>query len=251
MPKTVSEAIDWWLREEVRESNAGRNRILDNSVIDEFAKTRRAFMSDGSTNNMDSAKSRGHYDRFRLLFSIVDEGTLGNNDRLVGKIIHHSLMFVSGGFRSQCFLQAADAAEYAHLRFARNQETNGAAGVNIEGIVAGIDRDQLLGSRKQTVATIIATSGRINELIYKAHGDIYDWFAANPTRVLDRLGDDEPPVQAALRCQEAGITLAASHMLVAAWLRTDGLAAVPILEPKSISDAARDPIYPLAPDFVY
>lgn len=174
-----------------------------------------------------------------------------HDDYVAGKFILYSLMFVSGGFRTQCFLQASSPDQYEDLRFGRNDMVNGATGISIHQVLSEVvDPDRVLINPNNSVDRLLRTSTEANELIFGAHQVIYPWFKANPDRAHAALHQDEEPVQAMLVCQEAGLALAASHILVAASLRDGDLTAVPFLQPKSITDASRTPLYPFAPNFV-
>lgn len=175
--------------------------------------------------------------RFKRLMGIVDEPTL-REDFPVGKILHHSLMFVSGGFRTQCFLQAGGKSSYEQLRFGQDR----VVGIDLAETVA-----QTLEVRGEhtSAADLVSHSLHVNNEIAQTPQSIYEWFVNNPSYAYEPLEGDEPPVLSMLEVQRLSVGLAASYIAVAANLR-GGLELVPFLEPKSISDASDTPIYPLA-----
>lgn len=242
MSEVIVQGIDWWLREEVRESNAGRNVVLD-----DFSGMRESYLQNSGSNSMDAAKITSHFGRFNLLVNNVDAEGL-QRDFVAGKIIHHALMFVSGGFRTQCFLQAANQAEYEVLRFGRNSEPNGAAGVWIKDAVEATLGKDYVATPPQTlnIAQVLEESSKVNERIFENQLGIYGWLKSHPDHARSGLQEDSYPVELALDSQKAGLVLAISHIAVAASLREGKLSRVPVLEPKSISDVSSQPIYPFA-----
>lgn len=245
MAEQITQGVDWWLRAEVRESRDGRNRVLDSFDLARASYARAPY----DIGNIDAAKTRNHHARFNLLLEHVRPDDLCN-DYIAGKIIHHALMFVSGGFRTQSFLQARNQAEYEDLRFGRNKEANGAAGLPIEDIAAQALGDIAVHEQPDSIDldALMEQSRRANDEILLDHYRIYRWFNENPDRETDRIDSNEVPVRAVLDCQRNGLMLAVSHIAMAAESRNGNFERVPFLEPKSITDVSIQPIYPLDPN---
>lgn len=232
----ASAAIDNWLRQEVIESRDGRNKVLDTYV------ERRAGFADRTSMAAvaDLQKSSGHFTRYNRLLSLVDEATLRDEDYVVAKLIHHSLMFVSGGFRLEATLRAGTQAEYEELRFGGLDKPNGATSGAIDACVSSIFDDEL------DLQTYVEMNHELNEDIRANNLSIYAWFRDNPRRAYDALAVDDEPVEAMQYTQNSGLLLAASHIAIAASLRNSDLSAIPFLEPKSITDTSPTPIYPIS-----
>lgn len=225
----ASQALDVWLREEVEESNRGRNQFLD-----DFETTRRGLIQTSvGPDALDAKKSDAHYMRYKFLLEILDEDKLVNHDHAVGKLIHHSLMFTSGSFRLQSILRAGNQAEYEALRFGDLDEPNGATTVSIYDTVAAtfantqhLDFDAYLDMNRE-----------LNSEIHGGHKEVARWFLDNSGRTFEPLEAGEAPVVAMEAAQRSGLVLAASHICMASALRGVGVGEIPVLGPKSITDA--------------
>jgi hypothetical protein len=238
----ISRGIDIWLRQEVTESGEGRNQSLDS-----YPDMRQSYMAGEDGYTLDVAKAAGHYGRFKLALGNLDESELQPFSDFykfaVGKVIHHALMFVSGGFRTQAFLEASSQEEYNQNRFGRLNDYNGAIGINLDDHVGeGLKEIDALA----TMQGLKALSHAKNDEIYNQHRSIYAWFASHPEKHAAALGHDSDPVQAALAQQRLGLAIAVSHIAFFGNRIEGGFAQVPFLEPKGISDVSRQPIYPLA-----
>src|ERR1700756_3632356 len=110
--RAISWAIEEWLQREIDSSMSadGRNAYLDNWEV---------FWGDMSLpfddpGNQDAAKARSHYDRLNVSTLTAEQyPELSQDERFLARQLFFSLMFVSGAFRKQCFLQATSAEEYA------------------------------------------------------------------------------------------------------------------------------------------
>jgi hypothetical protein len=238
LTSAVSSGIDWWLREEVKESHQGRNRFLD-----DFDGMRASYLTGSEGYDMDVAKATGHYDRFRVLAeSVRPTDSPDENDKYkIGKVIHHALMFVSGGFRMQAFLQARSQTEYEHNRYDRVDEFNGATSVDLPQAVGRL----LLESDGITAFNDLKEYNlQHSDDIYKRRLEMYAWFSRNPERAEDALASQDLPIEIALETQQHGLAIAVGQIAFFG-RRLGGVEAVPFLEPKSISDVADTPIYPI------
>jgi len=220
----VSNGIDWWLREEVRQSHDGRNGYLD-----DYVKTRRGFaLPAADSKNMDAQKAAGHFKRYEMQLGTLNQDAL-RDDYLVGKFMLFSLMFVSGGFRGQCFFEAASQADYERLRFGDNDQPNGAAGISIYESVKRAFHNGLADSPDWD--SYLNTQHEGNKIVYEATTEVHEWFRDNPDRTFGSIQQGELPVENALVRQEVGLGLALSHIAIAQALRDGNLERTPFMHP--------------------
>ncbi len=236
----IGRGIDLWLRQEVTESNKGRNHFLDS-----YFDMRQSYILGEDSHNFDVAKTTSHHGRFKIAVENLDETQVFTDSYkfAVGKVIHHALMFVSGGFRTQAFLEASSQEQYIQNRFGRLNDYNGAIGLSlneqIDDVLCKIDAET-------SMQVLRGSSLAKNDEIYNQHRSIYAWFASHAEKLTTDLSRDSEPVQAALTQQKLGLAIAVSHIAFFGNRIEGGIARVPFLEPKSISDVSRQPIYPLA-----
>lgn len=232
--REIVAGLEGWLNDEIINSHVGRNQILDNwqQLREDIGKN----VTDPT--NQDSRKYTGHVHRFNILMTAVDADTLATNDFATGKAIHHSLMFVSGGFRKACALRAANQEEYEDMRLRGPQPLSTNLRQAIIKAKVGFAEDGVSFESLLNRATFL--SGRV----LRRHSSMNDWMQINPRELLQPQAVTSVPVEKANDIQSAGIELAGRLILFAAQVRKGGLAAVPILEPKSISDVSKRPIYP-------
>lgn len=237
----IANGVDKWLRDEVQESHDGRNRFLD-----DFAATRASYLTGTTAYDLDIAKIASHYGRFKLVAEGVASLSSKPNERgeyAIAKAIHHALMFVSGGFRTQAFLEASSQDEYEHNRFSRLHEFNGATSIDL---TTGIGELLVEASGISTAQELKEYSLDHNENIYAERPKMYQWFSDNPERAYHALSPNDLPVEIAVETQKRGLAIALGHIAFFGNRLEAGLAGVPFLEPKSISDVSPHPIYPLA-----
>lgn len=113
----IARVINDWLSDEINESSSIRNAYLDN--FDQL----RTEISDGNT---PTSKATSHFNRYEQTLKIYQAGM--SNDFFMGKIIHHSLMFVSGGFRRQSASESHTQQEY---RLNRRRAVSGVVMQNV------------------------------------------------------------------------------------------------------------------------
>jgi hypothetical protein len=232
--ETISGAIDQWLRDEVQESHAARNNYLDDYA--KFAAAYDTIITD--VENDDAKKAKSHYERFTRLMRLRQDPLNATDDFFIGKIIHHSLMFVSGGFRRECLFLANSQYEYEKLRFGQLEYTNSASSIDLPNAVT------LALAQANNSRDIIRTSVAINEEIYAKQQEADKWMLGNNKRLVDVEASDLP-VTISHEKQVLGINLAVGHIVMVAAERDGDLSRVPFLEAKSISDVSQAPYYPL------
>ena len=227
--------LEGWLREEVTNSHSGRNAVLD-----DWRQLREDIVRDiADPENQDSRKYHGHVQRFTILMEAVDDEVLETNDFVAGKAIHHALIFVSGGFRKVCALRAANQTEYEDMRLRGECPVNVDTGRAIIKAKVGHAEDGESFQSLQKRALFL--SGRI----LRRHDALSEWMQDNPKELFRPQALASRPVELARDIQETGLELAGRLILFAAQSR-GALEQVPTLEPKSISDVSRQPIYPFA-----
>lgn len=233
--ETISGAIDQWLRDEVIESHSGRNNFLD-----DYEKFAAVYDADTTVeNNDDAQKAQAHHSRFARLMAMRSDSHSAENDFFLGKIIHHSLMFVSGGFRRECLFLANIQYEYERLRFGQLEYISGASSIDIPNAVT------LALVQAKNNQDIIGTSLAINDEIYSRQQEAEEWMISNNKRLVDVEASDLP-VTISHERQVHGINLAVGHIVMIAAERGGDLSRVPFLEAKSISDVSQTPYYPLS-----
>lgn len=238
----ICTGIDSWLRAEISESHRGRNVVLD-----DYAQARHDFLAPQRTeDNRSYGKMMSHWKRFITLTNLIDRQSF-QNDYLVGKLIHHSLIMVSGGYRTQCFLQTPNAAEYEAFRFGMPYTPNSATTIPINEVVQPVygQYSTEFDPEQADFGDVISSFQAENDAVCAAQRSIYAWFAENPVYAQSDLYESQPPVQAAKEQQRHGLVLAASTIAIAAIMRGGDVSRVPFLEPKSISDVSQMPIYPI------
>ena len=228
-----------WLSQETINSRDGRNRVLD-----DYAESANYFSAGVDTGaSVDINKSRDHHNRFAFLMGLRIEPYVAQNDFFIGKIIHHSLMFVSGGRRRECLLVANSQEEYEQLRYGTSDNPAPPTGVDMYDVV----KSEVKWFEENTpgLEEVIERSKGINDQMLEAQLGSARSMIQNGIRVADLAPGDEAVEQTRER-QRLGIALAVSHIGLVAHERGQNLARVPFLEPESISDVSPDPYYPFA-----
>jgi len=122
--RTISGGFYRWLAEEVRSSNIEVNTYLAN-----FEEARRRLcLGYDNDKNWTASKDRSHLGRLPLWWEAYAEDP--SNDYQSARILFAPLMFVSGAYRNQCYIQAQNEAEY-------NERRSKAIGISLQRTVAG------------------------------------------------------------------------------------------------------------------
>ncbi|HEV7453870.1 MAG TPA: hypothetical protein VGO07_01280 [Candidatus Saccharimonadales bacterium] len=231
----VSDVLFTWLRTETQTSATDHNKVLD-----DYAAARQELRLPFAEAGISAAKQRSHYSRYQGVLAVLPEVAMDTDraaERFRGSVVHHALMFVSGGFRLQNMLQARDADAYNR----RRRYEGRAAGVNIPGLVYEVfGKAEEHGLRGvDCVERFVDYGNGLNETILAAHGNIYG------QTIYEGVGVTDPSlsVRSARAAQEAGIRLAAGSIIMLANLSGDNYEAVPFLTPQSVTTAGT--YYPL------
>jgi hypothetical protein len=236
-PQRIAEVINWWLQEEIVNSDAGLNAYLS-EFVERRADLDKSF--DDPTNFM-AAKAISHDSRFK--FFVENYGNTDSilDDRGASRFIFAALMAVSGGYRKQCVVEAVSAQDYLHRR-----RDLGPTSINVlEVVTAELSSVQLPDlTMDEMVARSMAKTLQVKDRIIELDQLIYNGAIQRFTQDGSTISPDSPPVVAMQETQSIGISLATAHIAVAAALRGGDYEKVPVLEPKTITEAAI--IYPFA-----
>jgi hypothetical protein len=253
--------MDGWLRAERDSTVAGHNRVLNN-----YADRREAYT------NLSKSKAGGHFMRYRLLMSLMDEGFYDapppsdappspEDDMLVSKVVHFSEMFVAGGILGEHNLGARSPDGYKKLRYG---STRSASDVHsavtdeavAKGVWLGVDEGAAQARKALRSNDMYAD---MQEYSLDTNEAIKEQYMVEIPKLLGSdfpAGVAVPPEHEAIDAlhtvQRLGIGLTVAHMAIAAEVR-GSVDAVSSFWPDSISMALdRDLVYPLAavePDY--
>ncbi len=237
-PERVAGVVDQWLQDELVASRDGRNSYLDGHEV-----FRKALTLGNDPNNLDALKNSAHFSRFSNLLSLRQEGMI--NDFTLGKITHHALMFVSGGFRTNSYLLASNQGHYEELRFGRLNLPNGASTIDINSTTSLVWEACTESGNEITIEKFTDDANRANQSIYDGIQSMYQWIMEGNATV-DALEEDSLPIVLTHERQRLGLTLAVSHMALITLENHGDLSKIPMLEPKSITDVSPVPHYPFS-----
>lgn len=242
--ETIASAFNDWLEAEVRSSG-----VEVNTYLDEYNQAIRGLRGGWDhPDNFTVHKHESHVD-VRLpqawetfIMSLEPDMAQEDKDYQSAWLLFTPLMQVSGSWRNQCYVQASDASDYLVRRHSQ------ANGIDTEAVVAtrlkvwlpspdnfadaNLTVDELGRQLKNTSVTGRKALERVVERTVLG----YDF------------GEEESVSTHNMQvAQEAWTAFSTDCVILAAKLRKGELAAVPFLEPKSIS-ATPPPkvIYPLA-----
>jgi len=245
----ITVAIRDWLEAEVVTSGESRNRYLDAS--DKDAETaqkkhddimKRLALPFDDDNNWVANKHKGHVQQrvphwIDFFEATADDPTKA--DFYAAQAGFAPLVSASGSYRVQCYLISKGPSEYAELR----------------SKVAGVDLEKAVGETlkarnavKSFSAAEISFDGlrKVFDYTYAQTEIYFRGMIARLEHGLDQSGEDSLSVKAMEKSQISFIKLATDCVIMAAKLRKGNLAAVPFLEPVSISDQSGNTYYPLA-----
>ena len=233
MAEAVARGIGWWLQQE-----AVRSRTDHNSVLDNYDATRADYLkASDDPGNRNIKKAESHFMRFQLVTRGLSADDLSKN-KVAGRVVHHALMFASGGFRTQCFLQTKDQSMYEWMRF----DVGGGTGLHAGEVADVVQENVERTLAHPDIATVVRNGLVASETILAASRSIHSWFETNPNRGQDALSFKDQPTQLAFEVQRAGIGLAASYVAISAVLRDNNFGAVPVWQPESITTAIGKPL---------
>lgn len=237
----LTRAFSDWLDGEVISSGEGVNAVLNNYDL----ATEGIRGGAEHPNNFAAQKSAGHLNRLPIWWTGFAETPLDDKDYdyVTARIGFAALMEVSGGWRIQCYLKSKTATEYLRRRNAKP------AGIPIQKAVTDRLWQLLPDSGNFAEADLSFRDlheqtkkvANLSELAIKTMCHEAQDFAQQ-TRVRYK----NVPIQQMLGNQYNWLTLAVDSVVLAAKDRGGDLAAVPFLEPRSISEESGKTHYPLA-----
>jgi hypothetical protein len=216
--EAISAVMHGWLAEEIRSSGEGKNAVLDDWDT---------FIQSGV------AKAKSHYDR---LWSRTSQfQALKSRDKFIALQIFDAQMGMSGAFRTNCRVMALDQADYLAKRYG-----NSPLGIDIGKQIderlyrhfGRIPSSEDLRMARVLPETLISSTHDTNQL------------RLSTIQRISQAEDIDSPAKKInsssrlIRLQERWMDLAVDYVVFAAQQRGGDLAAVPMIEPKSITDAA-------------
>ena len=215
----ITDGIVDWVQADRQVSNTDRNNYLDR--IDEQRRLLALPFEDPSNQLVNKLYS--HIQRLPLWFEAFASDP--TNDYQTGKIIFSPLMLLSGRYREQHLFQATDQDDYYRRKSALGD-------LKIEVGEAVANRINTLGETELDLPTLQATSRACIETALREE-------QAVNLRAADGkdFGLQESLAVESIRAGERVWTEFAADLIVyARQVRGGNLAAVPLLEAKSISD---------------
>ncbi|HUA13509.1 MAG TPA: hypothetical protein VL989_03350 [Candidatus Sulfotelmatobacter sp.] len=212
---TVGDAVQYWLELEAQDSSTSSNRVLDD-------------LEEGRQNLVDhkDPKINGHIDRMQLWLGMYDvDGSPRVQAELVSRVAFGALMFLSGQFRRLRYLQATNQANY----YRRKETWCYPNSVNIGRLLATfLDSD---GKERVPASDVVDQGTASIQTTQRALDVLFD-------RAPLDFGQDQSESTLAVRNEQWAWTSFLSKVLTNASQDLGlPLGQVPILEPKSISEA--------------
>lgn len=240
----IAGVFEQWLKAEVTTSAEGNNRVLDVANDDDLAHKRAQIsLPYGHEGNLVYKKHSDHENRLWTNYWPAFETTLPPDqaaNSTSALITFAAQMEQSGGYRRQCYLEAVDAVDY-------NARRSLGTGIDIEA-VAHEQLMRFVGSNRLDAASItLEDLKRSLENAVAADVSNIKSIAAHAMKGVKIMGvEDSRPAQGAKKAQVSWARAATDSIILAAKLRKGELAAVPLLEPVSITYQSGDVHYPFA-----
>jgi len=227
-PENIAGVINDWLRQEVEQSNTGRNAPLS-----DFAARQADFSkSFNDPTNINALKVKSHHDRLKPWAHQYAAGGGAYDDWATARLTFTSLKFISGGYREQCLLESKDTDSYLRMR-----HQQGPSSVDVVGVAA----DELAYAfalrvgQATRIRTIVDRTLAANETNLAVHKFIH----ADAASLATGAYSDLTAVEAVRFTQSLWTSLAVAQIMVAASVREYDYAKVPLLEPASLSESTR------------
>jgi hypothetical protein len=239
-PEQITQALTNWLEQEIINADTGRNAYLSD-YQDRHDDLYKPF--DDPT-NLQALKTLGHHNRFVHWVRPYAEAGFAEDDWFAARITFACLMNISGAYRTQCFLESSNEADYTRRRYEQP------SGIDIGAVAA----DELRSPETNALsamdpdirlAHIIGRSLKTNDRALALHKTVQPWIIDNHKAGSPLVTAQDMPVESMLQVQRLWTGLAVAHIVVAASIRDGDYQKVPFLEPKSITDVTNVQ-YPLA-----
>jgi hypothetical protein len=228
--ETIAQTFEDWLRAEVISSGIERNTVLDDYE--------RAL----------PGLKRGYDDQWEAFVTAPPEHP--KYDEMAAQISFYALKRVSGAYRDQCYLQAADPEidpdDYINRRQSRAIGVNNLpAVVNARLATHFLANDWDKEADFATASIDISELDRTRQKAIRIGHEAVTTMCARVAEGKDLHQEESKSVREMLDAQYNWLTLAVDCVTLAAKIKHGDLAAVPFLEPKSISaDPPPQVIYP-------
>ena len=227
-PEHIAGVINDWLRQEVVRSDTDRNAALG-----DFA-ARQADFSKPFTDptNINALKVKSHHDRLKLWGAQYAAGGGAYDDWTTARLTSASLKFISGGYREQCLLENQKAEDYRRQRY-----QSGPTSVN----VAGLATDELAYAYALRVGQALRVRNIVDRTLAANETNlaVHDFIHADGAQQEGGRYSDLTAIEAVRFTQGLWTSLAVAQIMVAASVRGYDYTKVPLLEPASLSGAAR------------
>jgi hypothetical protein len=227
--EAIAAVMHGWLAEEIRGSKENKDRKNKNSVLDDWD----TFIQNGL------AKAKNHYDRLKLRTSQFQ--AMESYDKFIALQIFDTQMGMSGAFRTQCRVMAVDHQDYLAKRYGNSPlkiDIGKQINKRLDRHFGRMPSAEDLRMARVLPETLISQTHATNQLrlstIEKISRDEDFDLPLNKVNYSTRLE----------RLQNAWMNLGVDYIVYAAQQRGGDLASVPMMQPKSITDA--EIYYPFA-----
>lgn len=222
--EAITTTFNQWLIDEVATSSIDRN-----SYLDDYAGALKGLsLGYGDTNNPTYAKHSSHLDRLPIWWEAFSNDP--TDDTQTGKIIFGALMFVSGAFRKQCYLQAQGTEDYTERR-------KQAIGIPLRNAVDVRSYTHLPSTGNFRSARITIEQLEERRIgAEKQSDDSLRRMLARTAAGYDIGAPDSISVREMKMDQYNWATFAVDCVIFAAKIRKGTLKSVPVLEPVTITD---------------
>ena len=229
----VTEVIESWLVAEVKSSSTGVNEYLND--FDEMV--RRLQLGYNNDNNWAAEKCKSHSSRLPKWWQAYEDDP--SNDFAAARIGFGGLMQISGAYRDQCYIRAQNYTDYLAKR-------ESAVSIDVEEVVARQLRTHLPKSGDFRTANIDLHLLETNMERTITLGEAAVKYLCDMALFGYDIGYDNSPSASEMdHAQAIWLAFVTDSIALAAKQRGGELAAVPFLEPISITNQSGSTHYPL------
>lgn len=242
--ETIAGSIEQWLMKEVGSSVVGRNQVLD-----DFNDWHRSLsLPYNHPANVNARKNKNHYSQLMNwtngLVEHYDDFRQEQADYTLARQMFRAQMYLSGLFRVSCFMQAVDQEEYYRRRLESEH-----IGLNVDPrmeIWHSFYRLYDYIPDETAVFRPVLTLPELTNRTLELNERQREYVKRLHEGGKDDIGKEESPTMDMIIDMENGwLGHLVDYIAFTASERRGQLAAVPFLEPKSISEDPQ-PYYPFA-----
>lgn len=238
--EAISTAIYDWLAAEVETSSQSGDV---NEVLNDYSRARAGLRGGfDHKDNFPWQKVQAHANRLALDMEAFATTPPSDNyfDKIASKIVFDGLMEVSGTYRIQCYFQATDPENYLERR---RQVVGIDIGMSaVDRLVALVPSNGDFSASKITPESLAARSKEVAELGITAVKRVCSRAALE----YDLGVPHSRSVEEMASAQYHWLNFSLDALLLIAKQKDGDLAAVPFLEPRSITEQSGQLHYPLA-----